>query len=150
MRYWDGSEWTGHTAASPAIASEDDSQAAFPYIFGIFFAFLPALILYLTKKDHPRVRFHSAQVLNTEILLFGLHFLGMAVWFVGIFATIFAAGTEAGPATGIPAGFGLLLLIWIGIFSLVFVRVGLYIWLAVSTSRGEDKALRYIPTLVKP
>ncbi len=77
QRYWDGSEWTEHVApaAVPAAGTgvldgmDPKSLAMLTHLMGIFFGFIPSLIVYLVKRDDPFVRFHAAQALNFEITL---------------------------------------------------------------------------------
>lgn len=153
VRYWDGSQWTDHFAPAPvpvAAASDDESLAMLPYVLGLFFGFIPALIMFFVKKDNPRVRFHSAQVLNFEIAYFLVHLIAMGLWVVALLGAFALSSSGAEPGDGSPAVFGLFLVVWLAMIALSFVRMGIYIWLAVKTSGGEDRTLRYVPQLVKP
>lgn len=80
-RYWDGTAWTAHTAASsqaiplpPPVAGSptgsinDNDLALFCHLGGAFLSFLVPLIIFLVKKDEsPFVRHHAAQALNFQI-----------------------------------------------------------------------------------
>ncbi len=75
QRYWDGDQWTEHVAPAPPARSSglDDMDpktvAMLTHLAGIFFGFIPALIVYLLKPNDPFVRHHAAQALNFEITL---------------------------------------------------------------------------------
>ena len=126
---------------------KDKTEASWPYFFGTFFGFLPALVLFLIRKDQPRTRANAAQVLNLEIGLLVFQMIGMFFWFIGI-ASLVATVDET--TTSAPPGFGVLGLIWLAMMGLVFFRIALYIWLGIKASKGEDKTLRFVPKLIKP
>ena len=75
QRYWDGSEWTDHVAPVPATGTgaldtvDGKTIAMVTHLAGIFFGFIPALIVFLVKSNDPFVRHHAAQALNFEITL---------------------------------------------------------------------------------
>ena len=118
QRYWDGTQWTDHVAPPPAPAGRgvlDDMDpktvAMLTHIAGIFFGFIPALIVYLVKPSDPFVRHHAAQALNFEI-------------------TLVIAYTAAAISIIVLIGLLLLPLIFIG-------SVVVHIVAAVAASRGE-------------
>ena len=131
MRYWDGAGWTEHVAPNPNTSNADNNEAAWPYWGALLLGFLPALILFFSKKDQPRTRSNSAQVLNIEIVLLGIQLVGMGVWFAG-FASAIATIDEN--TTEIPASVGLFLLVWVAFFAIFVARIVLYIWLGIALS----------------
>ncbi|MBT8241611.1 MAG: DUF4870 domain-containing protein [Acidimicrobiales bacterium] len=102
QRYWDGAEWTDQVAppigaapggppapgapAVPAGAGLDATDpkliATMTHVLGIFFSFVPALIVYLVKSDDPFIRHHAAQALNLEITLWIAWIITVALFFV--------------------------------------------------------------------
>lgn len=97
QRYWDGAEWTDQVAppigaaapGSPVVPAGAGLDAADPkmiatitHVLGIFFSFIPALVVYLVKSDDPFVRHHAAQALNLEITLWIAWIITVALFFV--------------------------------------------------------------------
>jgi len=62
----------GVSGAYPAIPTSDEkTMSMIAHAGGIFFGFLPALIVYLTKgNESPFVKSESAEALNFQITLF--------------------------------------------------------------------------------
>ena len=147
MRFWDGANWTEHVAPNPNTSNADNNEAAWPYWGALLLGFLPALILFFTKKDQPRTRANSAQVLNIEIVLTGIQLVGMFTWFAG-FASALATIDEN--TTELPTSFGLFLLVWVVFFAIFAARLVVFIWLGVAATKGVDKTLRFVPKLIKP
>ncbi len=111
--YWDGSQWTGHTAPlGPGVANDDNNLALLAHLLGIFTGFLGPLVLFLVKKDEsPFVRHHASEALNFQ--------LSLIIWF-----TISV----------------ILVLVLIGILMILALVIGafvLQIVAAVAASRGE-------------
>ncbi len=74
-----------YQAAAPLSPADEKLWATLTHIGGIFFGFLPALIVYLVLKDRgPFVRLHSATALNFQLTML----IAMAVGFVTIFILI--------------------------------------------------------------
>ncbi|MBA3300971.1 MAG: DUF4870 domain-containing protein [Thermoleophilaceae bacterium] len=73
QRYWDGAQWTEHSAAGASIAPHSRQWAAGAHISalaGIFIglSFIGPLIVYALKKDEdPFVREQAAEALNFNI-----------------------------------------------------------------------------------
>ena len=69
----------------------------FAHIGGIFFGFVPALVIYVIYKDRdPFIRRHSTQALNFQIIVLIAYFVSFILTFliIGIFTWI-AAGIAA-------------------------------------------------------
>ena len=147
MRYWDGENWTSHVAPNPASSRADKDEAAWPYWGALIFGFFPALILFFAKKDQPRTRSNSAQVLNIEIVVFAVQMAAMFIGFAGFGATI--AAIDENPAETL-SFFGLFFLVSGVSMALLFAKFCLYLWLGIAASKGVDKSLRFAPKLIKP
>jgi uncharacterized protein len=58
------------TAASTTIPNDAKSMAMLSHLLSIFFGFIPALIIWLTKKqDHPFIEDQSKEALNFQITM---------------------------------------------------------------------------------
>lgn len=115
QRWWNGTSWTEHVAPAAQRSALDNTDsktiATLIHVGGIFFGFIPALVIYLVKQDDPFVRHHSAQALNFEITLVIAYFVCFILFFVLI-------------------GFLLIFVVLIGSFVLHIVA-------AVAANRGE-------------
>ena len=98
--------------------------------------------MFFSKKDQPRTRSNSAQVLNIEIVLLGFQLVGMFIWFAG-FASAVATIDEN--TTELPASFGLFFVVWGVMFAIFAVRIVVYLWLGIAATKGVDKTLRFVP-----
>ena len=77
-----------------SVSGEDRTLAVLTHLGGIFFSLIPALIVWLVKKDSPFVAAHAKEALNFQITLilgFVLAFILMLVligffmfWVLGI------------------------------------------------------------------
>lgn len=95
----------------------------FAHIGGIFFSFVPALIIYVIYKDRdPFIRRHSTQALNFQIII----------------AIAFAISWIL---TSILIGFLLLPVVWIAL--VVFSIIA-----AMAANRGEEYTYPLIPQMV--
>jgi len=95
----------------------------FAHLGGIFFGFVPALVIYLIYKDRdPFIRRHSAQALNFQIVAT----IAYAISWVLLVVLI-----------------GLLLLPAVGIAVLVFSILA-----AIAANKGEDYTYPLVPQMI--
>jgi len=113
--------------SSPAPAEQPSQDARtlaiLIWVGTIFFSFIPALVLYLTRKDDEFLLAHATEALNWAITAL----IGYAAAFVLLIILI-----------------GALLFPLIGIVNLVFCILG-----AVAASRGTPYALPFCLRLIK-
>ncbi len=70
QRYWDGSEWTTHTAPAVGGGPDDNTLALLAHVLGMLTGFVGPLVIYLIKRDDSAyVRHHAAEALNFQITL---------------------------------------------------------------------------------
>jgi uncharacterized protein len=109
----------------PVKTSNSDSNtiAILTWIGSIFFGFIPALVVYLIKKEDPFVQDHAKEALNWSITVM----IGYAISWVLMLVLI-----------GFMTAFAL------GIANLVFCIIA-----AVSASKGETYRLPFAIRLIK-
>ena len=84
-------------STAPVIGSLDAaSVAAVMHIAGMFFGFVPGLVVYLMKSDDPFLRHHSAQAINLHVtsllgFLVAAVLIFVLIGFFLFFAIIFGA-----------------------------------------------------------
>ncbi len=113
QRYWDGSDWTAHTApgignappgslgaagapsSSPATVgpngttADERTMAMLAHLLGLVATFLGPLIIYLIKKDESRfVRDQAAEALNFAISVAIYSFAYIIVSFILLFVIV--------------------------------------------------------------
>jgi uncharacterized Tic20 family protein len=113
----------GTPAQAPVSPSDARMWALFANLGGIFFSFIPALIIYVIYKDRdPFIRRHSTQALNFQIILAIAYFASFILTFlvIGIFTWIAAA-----------------------ICGIVFPILA-----SVAANKGEEYTYPYIPQMV--
>ncbi|MFP7760648.1 DUF4870 domain-containing protein [Marisediminicola sp. LYQ134] len=82
------------SAPQPMSPADEKLWATLTHVGGIFFSFLPALIVYLVLKDRgPFVRQHSATALNFQLTMLIASFIGgiLTVIVVGLFVLLAVA-----------------------------------------------------------
>jgi len=107
------------------VVSPSDARmwSLFAHIGGIFFGFIPALVIYLIYKDRdPFIRRHSTQALNFQIIATIAYVISWMLTIVLI---------------------GFLLLPAVGIAVLVFSIIA-----AIAANKGEDYTYPLIPQIV--
>lgn len=80
-----------YSAQTPLSPADEKTWAILTHIGGIFFSFLPALIVYLVCKDRgPFIRQHSASALNFQLTMLIAALLGSVLIFavIGIFVVM--------------------------------------------------------------
>lgn len=97
QRYWDGIQWTEHTApaagamqttAGPgatvaAGSSDEKTMSMLAHILGIVLGFIGPLIIWLIKKDESAfVDYHGKEALNFQITLFIAYMVSFVLAFV--------------------------------------------------------------------
>ena len=113
----------GTPAQAPVSPSDARMWALFANLGGIFFSFVPALIIYVIYKDRdPFIRRHAVQALNFQIILAIAYFASfiLTLLVVGIFTWIAAA-----------------------ICGIVFPILA-----SVAANKGEEYTYPYIPQMV--
>jgi uncharacterized Tic20 family protein len=95
----------------PSNSSDDQTMIVLSHVLGIFFGFIPALIIMLTTKSS-RVKANAIEALNFQISLIILYICG----FLGIIVIV-----------------GIFVIIAAGVLSLVFPILA-----AIETSKGRD------------
>ncbi len=121
QRYWDGTQWTSHTAPSQVPvpvsgpqggASDERTLATLAQVLGIFTGFLGPLVVYLVARDdQPFAKHHAAESLNFQLTVL----IGYVASFVLMFVLV---------------GFLTFFAIWIGALVLGIVAT-------VAANRGE-------------
>lgn len=83
-----------YQAATPLSPADEKLWATLTHIGGIFFSFVPALIVYLVLKDRgPFVREHSATALNFQLTMLIAYVVGFITTFILIgFLILIAVG----------------------------------------------------------
>jgi uncharacterized protein len=95
----------------------------FAHLGGIFFSFVPALVIYLIYKDRdPFIRRHGTQALNFQIILAIFYFVSSLLTVVLIGIPMLLAG---------------------GVACLVFSIMG-----AIAANKGEEYTYPMIPQMV--
>jgi uncharacterized Tic20 family protein len=113
----------GQPAQAPVSPSDARMWSLFAHLGGIFFSFVPALVIYLVYKDRdPFIRRHSAQALNFQIILVIAYFVSSWLIFIVIGLFTWAAA---------------------GIACLVFS-----IMAAMAANRGEEYTYPLVPQMV--
>jgi uncharacterized Tic20 family protein len=103
------------------VTSDERTLAVITHVFGIFFSFFPALIIYLLKKDEsPYVAEHAKEALNFQLS-------------VAIYATASL----------------FLILVLIGIFLLIAIGVGAFILAIIATVKANDDILYRYPFCIR-
>ncbi len=103
------------------VTSDERTIAVITHILGIFFSFIPALIIYLLKKDDSTyIAEHAKEALNFQIS-------------VAIYATVSV----------------FLILLIIGIFLLVVVSVGALILAIIATVKANEDVLYRYPFTIR-
>jgi uncharacterized protein len=103
----------GGAAAQPLSPSDEKLWATLTHVLGIFFGFIPALIVYLVLKDRgPFVREHSKTALNFQLTML----IGYVVGYILLFIVI-----------------GAIVLLAVGIVVIVFSIIA-----ALAANRGEN------------
>ena len=85
-------EYTPPTPYAPTPMNPADEKLwwALTHVGGIFFSFVPALVVYLVLKDRgPFVRHHTATALNFQLTMLIASVVAAILWFVliGVFIT---------------------------------------------------------------
>lgn len=70
----------GHALSRPE--SGEKIIAAFAHVLGILFGFIPALVVYLAKKDSPFVLEHAREALNFQLTVLAAYVVSWALMFV--------------------------------------------------------------------
>jgi len=74
-----------YAGVQPMNPADEKLWAILVHVGGIFFGFIPALVVFLVTKDRgPFVRAHSATALNFQITLVIAAFVGVILAFLGI------------------------------------------------------------------
>ena len=111
-------------STAPLLGSMDaTSVATAMHIAGIFFGFVPGLLVYLLRPDDPFLRHHATQSLNLHIT----SFIGFLVALVLVFVLI---------------GFFL-------IFGILFGTLAVQVVAAMAANRGEYYAMPFTLQVVK-
>jgi len=118
-----GQQTPAYGAQAPVSPSDARMWSLFAHLGGIFFGFIPSLIIYVMFKDRdPFVRRHATQALNFQIIIaIGLIISG--------FLTL--------------ALIGFLLLPVVGVVMVVFSVIA-----AMAANRGEEYTYPMIPQMV--
>jgi hypothetical protein len=111
------------TVASSEVSADAKNMGLLVWIGSIFFGFIPALVMYLTKKDDAYIQDQSKEALNWNITVIIGYFAG------GILSLILI---------------GILVLAAVGICHLVFCIMG-----AVAASKGENFRVPFAIRLLK-
>jgi len=113
----------GQPAQAPVSPSDARMWSLFAHIGGIFFGFIPSLIIYVIYKDRdPFIRRHAAQALNFQIIMTIAYVIS---WML----------------TGIFIGF--LLVPAVGIVVIVFSIIA-----AIAANKGEEYTYPLVPKMV--
>lgn len=73
------------------VSSDERSMAILTHVLSIFFSFIPALVIYLVKKDEsPYVAEHAKEALNFQIslLIYVVISIPLCLLIIGIFMLI--------------------------------------------------------------
>ncbi len=90
QRYWDGSQWTEHTAPRAGVggpSSDDKTYAVLAHVLTFVVGFVAPLVIFLIKKDEsPYVRHHAAQALNfhLSVLIYALFSVVLVLLLIGL------------------------------------------------------------------
>jgi uncharacterized protein len=109
-------------APQPPADEAEELLAALGYLGTVFFSFLPALIIYLVKRDNaPYLRYHAAQAVNlaVTVLLFNL-----CAFIVGAMLALDSLTVSLSVALPVAT------VVWL-------VSVGFCVRAALATARGE-------------
>ncbi len=113
----------GQPALAPVSPSDARMWSMLTHIGGIFFGFVPSLVVYLIYKDRdPFIRRHATQALNFQIIMA----IGYVVSYILMFVVI-----------------GFVLLPAVGIAVLVFSIIA-----AMAANKGEEYTYPLIPQMV--
>jgi uncharacterized Tic20 family protein len=103
--------------------SDSNTIAALTWVGSIFFGFIPALLVFLLKKEDPFVQEHAKEALNWSI-------------------TVMVGYAISGILTVILIGF--LAMFILGVANVIFCIIA-----AIRASRGESYRLPYVLRLIK-
>ena len=113
----------GAQAQAPVSPSDARMWSLFAHVGGIFFGFIPSLIIYVMYKDRdPFVRRHATQALNFQIIVAIIYVVSVPLTAIGIGLLTWAAA---------------------GIAVLVFS-----IMAAMAANKGEEYTYPLIPKMV--
>lgn len=70
----------GHVLTKPE--SGEKAIAVFTHVLGIFFGFIPALVVYVAKKDSFFVLEHAKEALNFQLTVFVAYIVSWVLMFV--------------------------------------------------------------------
>lgn len=119
--------------------SDERTMAALAHALQIigWLGWLPALIIFLIKKESRFVRFHALQVLLFQIAVVIIWIAVMAAWMIVIFSMVFQTTPGSHPAQP-PTGFFIAAPIIWGAFFVTWIAVlVLAIVYAIKAGRGE-------------
>lgn len=80
-----------YAPAPPLNPADERLWATLVHVGGIFFGFIPALVVYLVLKDRgPFIRAHSATALNFQLTMLIAQVVSAVLWivFIGMFLSI--------------------------------------------------------------
>ena len=113
----------GQPAQAPVSPSDARMWSLFGHVGGIFFGFIPSLIIYLMYKDRdPFVRRHATQALNFQIIMTIIYAVSVPLMAIGIGLLTWAAA---------------------GIAVLVFSIIA-----AMAANKGEEYTYPLVPQMV--
>ena len=113
----------GAQAQAPVSPSDARMWSLFAHVGGIFFGFIPSLIIYVMYKDRdPFVRRHATQALNFQIIVAIIYVVSVPLTAIGIGLLTWAAA---------------------GIAVLVFSIIA-----AMAANKGEEYTYPLVPQMV--
>ena len=84
-------QYSGYAPVQPMSPADERLWATLVHVGGIFFGFIPALVVYLVLKDRgPFIRAHSATALNFQLTMLIAQVVSAVLWivFIGMFLSI--------------------------------------------------------------
>ena len=93
QRYWDGYEWSNHTAplhhsAAPALAvvGDDTTWSTLAHLSTFVLPILGPLIIWLVKSNSPFISHHGKQALNFQLslMIYGIISLVLVFFLIGL------------------------------------------------------------------